>query len=103
MAIAIPPAMLPPPAANNAAFLAAYGALPAATQNGIEFNIWQALNPPYGAHDFGRQYIRNLTQHSYNVLPIVVQNAIAQEIHVVAAGALAPPAVMILFVNAMLP
>ena len=92
---------LPPPAANNAGFLALYNQVPLATTNQIERDIWELTQ--IDVHEFGRNYIQNLSQATYNALPIVLQDTIAAEVHTVGVGALALPAVMRVFVNAMLP
>lgn len=76
---------LPPPAANNAGFLALYNQVPLATTNQIERDIWDLTQ--IDVHEFGRNYIQNLSQATYNALPIVLQDTIAAEVHTVGVGA----------------
>ncbi|GEM_PF-2974047 len=100
---------VPPAAANNAAFLAVYNGLPAATRGRIESHISLASNPPM--RGFGSQYVQNLSQHSYLVLPLAIQDTIAQEVATVITGdsvltpigGVSPALAMRLFICAMLP
>ena len=99
---------LPPPAANNAAFLALFAQLPVITRNNIFHGVWneqQFVNPAANrVHNFGQVYIHNLGQNSYNALSVGLQDTIALETFMIGAGgAVAAPAAMRTFVNAMLP
>lgn len=67
--------------ANNLGFLAVYQQFPGTERNAIEHQVWEELqfvHPQANAiHNFGFNYIVNLSRVSYNQLSLGLQDRIA--------------------------